>query len=110
MSPFRLIENKLIISVFVALLFAPWNYYAQSKQNKKELENKKAKLKKEINSINELLKETKTSKKLSMNQVAILNTKLKVREELIQTINNEIYFMEQQIQLNQQEIEQKKTN
>jgi len=110
MSPFKSIENKFILIVFVALVFAPWSNYAQNKQNKKELENKKAKLKKEINSINELLKETKTSKKLSMNQVAILNTKLKVREELIQTINNEIYFMEQQIQLNQQEIDQKKNN
>jgi septal ring factor EnvC (AmiA/AmiB activator) len=91
-------------------MFAPWSNYAQTKQNKKELENKKSKLKKEINAINELLKETKTNKKLSMNQVAILNTKLKVREELIQTINNEIYFMEQQILLNQQEIDQKKNN
>ena len=110
MNPFWLIKNNYLIIFSILLFSINGNCFAQTKQNKKDLESKKNKLKKEINSINELLKETKTNKKLSMNQVAILNTKLKVREELIQTINNEIYIMDQQIQTNQQEIEQKKNS
>lgn len=110
MNPFWLIKNNYLLILFFVFISFIGNTLAQTKQNKKDLESKKNKLKKEINSINELLKETKTSKKLSMNQVAILNTKLKVREELIQTINNEIFLMDQQIQLNQEEIEQKKNS
>ena len=99
MSQYRLIKNKLArLLVFGFIFISPVMLLAQGgKQNKKELENKKSKLKAEINTINELLHETKTSKKLSMNQVAMLNTKLKVREELISTINSEIRLINNQI-------------
>jgi septal ring factor EnvC (AmiA/AmiB activator) len=71
------------------------------KGNKKDLENKKKKLKEEINTINDLLHETKSSKKMSMNQVAILNKKISVREELITTIKYEIHLINKQISENQ---------
>jgi septal ring factor EnvC (AmiA/AmiB activator) len=106
MSQYRLIKNKLArLLVFGFIFISPVMLLAQGgKQNKKELENKKSKLKAEINTINELLHETKTSKKLSMNQVAMLNTKLKVREELISTINSEIRLINNQINSNQKEV------
>jgi septal ring factor EnvC (AmiA/AmiB activator) len=74
------------------------------KGNKKDLENKKKKLKEEINTINDLLHETKSNKKISMNQVAILNKKITVREELISTIKYEIHLINKQITENQTSI------
>ncbi len=77
--------------------------YAQ-KHNKNDLENKKKKLKEEINTINELLHDTKNNKKLSMNQVAILNKKISVREELIATIFYEIKLINKEVAENQTSI------
>lgn len=112
MSQYRSIKNKLVrLLVFGFIFISPVMLLAQGgKQNKKELENKKSKLKAEINTINELLHETKTSKKLSMNQVAMLNTKLKVREELIATINSEIRLINNQINSNQKEVNELNAN
>ena len=101
MSAFSL-NNKLAILFLSFVLFVAYipQGYAQ-KGNKKDLEIKKKKLKEEINTINDLLHETKSSKKLSMNQVAILNKKITVREELINTINLEIRLINKQINENQ---------
>lgn len=111
MNLFKSKKNKIIrFLIFGFIFISPVFIVAQSKQSKKELENKKSKLKNEINTINELLHETKTSKKLSMNQVAMLNTKLKVREELIATINSEIRLINNQINSNQKEVNDLKAN
>ena len=71
------------------------------KHKKHDLENKKKKLRAEIRNINDLLHNTKTSKRLSMNQVAIINKKISVREELIATINYEIKLINKEIAENQ---------
>ncbi len=99
------LKNKLTILFFsfVMLLAYTPQTFAQ-KGNKKDLENKKKKLKEEINTINDLLHETKSSKKISMNQVAILNKKISVREELIGTIKYEIHLINKQINENQTSI------
>ncbi len=102
-----------MLLMVVLLVVAPACYtgaYAQQKQNKKDLENKKKKLKEEINNINSLLHETRNSKKLSMGTVAILNTKLKAREELISTISSEIRIINGQITDNQKQIDVLKKN
>lgn len=85
------------------LLFCVPPAFSQ-KHNKHTLENKKKKLREEIRNINGLLHDTKTSKKLSMNQVAILNKKITVREELIATINYEIKLIDKEIGENQSAI------
>lgn len=101
MNAFSL-NNKLATLLLSFVLFVAYTpqSFAQ-KGNKKDLETKKKKLKEEINTINDLLHETKSSKKLSMNQVAILNKKITVREELISTINYEIHLINKQINENQ---------
>jgi septal ring factor EnvC (AmiA/AmiB activator) len=101
MSAFSL-KNKLTILLFSFVLLIAYTPQAfAQKGNKKDLETKKKKLKEEINTINDLLHETKSSKKMSMNQVAILNKKITVREELIGTINLEIHLINKQINENQ---------
>ena len=95
-------NNKLAILLFSFVMLIAYTPQAfAQKGNKKDLENKKKKLKEEINTINDLLHETKSSKKISMNQVAILNKKISVREELISTIKYEIHLINKQINENQ---------
>jgi septal ring factor EnvC (AmiA/AmiB activator) len=69
-------------------------------QSKKELENKKKQLQKEIIQTESLLNETKKNKKLSLNQLVTLNKKISVREQLIATIQAEIRIAEKQIKDN----------
>src|ERR1700739_1212478 len=91
--------HKRILFIILFLLCLPFAW--AQKHNQKDLENKKKKLKEEINTINDLLHDTKTSKKISMNHVAILNKKISVREELIATINPEIRLINKEINENQ---------
>ena len=102
MTALSLRNNRFVIILFsfVMLIAYTPQSFAQ-KGNKKDLENKKKKLKEEINTINDLLHETKSNKKMSMNQVAILNKKISVREELINTIKSEIHLINKQIIENQ---------
>ncbi|MBN8702805.1 MAG: peptidoglycan DD-metalloendopeptidase family protein [Bacteroidetes bacterium] len=75
-----------------------------SAQNKKDLEGKKKALQDEIKYTNELLKETKKNKKLSLNQLVTLNKKINIRQELIYTINSEIKIINKQISENNKSI------
>ncbi len=70
------------------------------RQDKKALENKKKKLKKDIELAEELLKETKQGKKKTLNTLVALNKNIEKREELIYTINTEIGLMNRQIDEN----------
>jgi septal ring factor EnvC (AmiA/AmiB activator) len=79
------------------------NSFAQ-KQTKKDLENKKKQLQKEIEYTNQLLAETKKNKKLSLNQLVTLNKKISAREELISTINTQIAILNRQIEGNKESI------
>lgn len=91
---------KRVFFVLLCLFFMPFAW-AQKHNNQKELENKKKKLKEEINTINDLLHDTKANKKISMNHVAILNKKISAREELIATINYEIRLINKEVNENQ---------
>ena len=59
-------------------------------QNKKELEKKKQQLQKEIDETNKQLQATSKSKSLTASQVEALKKKIRLRRELIGTINNEL--------------------
>jgi murein hydrolase activator len=78
------------------------------KNDKKTLENKRKKLNEEITQINQHLDETKTNKKLSLNQLLILNKKITVREELIKSIGGELTTIGYQINQNNAKVNQLK--
>lgn len=59
-------------------------------QNKSELENKKAKLQKEIDFTNKQLKIVEKNKNSTAEQLSALRKKIQLREALINTINSEI--------------------
>lgn len=66
-------------------------------QSKKELQNKKAKLEKDIEYTNKLLNQTKKNKSASLNQLVTLNKKISKRSELISTIATEINGVDREI-------------
>lgn len=66
-------------------------------QNKKELQNKKARLQKEIENTNKLLNQTKKNKSASLNQLVTLNRKISQRSELINTISSELNGVDREI-------------
>jgi septal ring factor EnvC (AmiA/AmiB activator) len=75
-------------------------------QSQKELQNKKNKLNDDIKQLNSQLKQTKANKKSQINTIVVINTKLKVREELIGTINQELFQINEAIRQNVEEINQ----
>ena len=68
-----------------------------SAQSKSLLQNKKKKLQREIRYTNKLLAETKKTKKTSLSQLQQLNKKISSRQILIQTIEQEIEFLNDSI-------------
>jgi septal ring factor EnvC (AmiA/AmiB activator) len=98
------LRNKLTLLFFILFFLLSASFSFAQKHNQKDLEGKKKKLKEEINTINDLLHETKNSKKLSMNHVAILNKKISVREELIATIIYEIRLINKEMAEHQNEV------
>ncbi|MBP6302347.1 MAG: peptidoglycan DD-metalloendopeptidase family protein [Bacteroidia bacterium] len=82
-------------------------------QSRSELERKRKQQEQEIKLTRKMLLETKKKEKATLNQLEILNTQIKTRSQLIQTINQEIDVVDTRItELNstintlQREIEQ----
>jgi septal ring factor EnvC (AmiA/AmiB activator) len=91
----------------VGLIIIIWFTLPLAAQSKKSLQEKKAKLQKELNYTAKLLKETQTDKKNSLSHLEKLNRSIEARMELIQTIEYEIKLLEQEIVSNRLEIEKK---
>lgn len=69
-------------------------------QNKAELEKKRDELIEQIKYTNSLIQATRTSQKLTQNQVKILAEQINLREELIQTINSELNELNEKLNEN----------
>ncbi|MCX7862210.1 MAG: peptidoglycan DD-metalloendopeptidase family protein [Bacteroidales bacterium] len=83
---------------FISLLILLMIFFSIKAQDRKELEAKRRQTLKEIEYTNSLLKKTRQEKKNSMNQLLILNKKIKAREELIQNIQQEIAILDKRMQ------------
>ncbi len=83
---------SLFIGSILFLIFGSYSVYSQSKVtvSQKDLLTKKNKLNDDIKQLNSQLSQTKAIKKSQINTIVVINTKIKVREELISTINNEL--------------------
>ncbi|MFL5754522.1 MAG: murein hydrolase activator EnvC family protein [Bacteroidia bacterium] len=107
-------SNRIVLVtsfLLFAFAFSVSPVRAQPKQNnKKDLEQKKKKIKDEINNINDLLHETRKDKKQSLGAVLMLNKKISAREELIATISSEIRVINNQVGENQKQIDDLKRN
>jgi murein hydrolase activator len=85
------------------LLFLPALLFAQG--SKKELEQRKQKLQKEIDFTNSQLKIVSKNKNATKEQLDALQKKIRLREQLIGTINNEIASLGGQIDNTNKEIQ-----
>jgi len=109
MTQFQL--KKKTLSILLCYLFAflvtvNQSAWAQGKNqpSQKDLLNKKNKLNDDIKQLNSQLNQTKASKKSKINAIVMINTKIKVREELISTINSELTQINNGIKKNVTEI------
>ncbi len=111
-------KNKINYFLVVICFFVcSQSIHSQSgnKNQKKEnttssLENKKKRINDEINEINSLLNETKANKKSSIGALVNINLKLEKRQDLINTINAEIYELTKEIKQNEIKSTQLKAN
>lgn len=87
--------SKVSLVIALLLLVAGTSF---GQKSRKALEQKKSSLKKEIDYKNKLLRETKKSKKLSLNQLTLYRKKIANREALINTLKQEVNFIDQQIE------------
>jgi septal ring factor EnvC (AmiA/AmiB activator) len=69
-------------------------------QNKKELEQKRKALQQDIQTTNQLLKETQRSQKKSLSQLNLIAKKINIREELVTNINQQISVLDKEIASN----------
>lgn len=92
------------IVAFSLILNTSSPLFAQ-KQTKSELEDKKKKIQQEIDMTNQLLKETKLNKKISMNLLLTLNKKLSARQELINAIRSQIGLLNREVSETNKNIE-----
>lgn len=107
LNKFTFFSFRYAVYLLIMILF--WNNAIAQTQKKKDLENKKQELQKEIEYQNKLLNEVKKNKNRSMIQLAILNNKLAKQQQLIATIGKELDMIEGTISETQQNIHQKET-
>jgi septal ring factor EnvC (AmiA/AmiB activator) len=88
--------NVLLYTVFFIILST-----SLIAQTRTDLEKKHQKTQDEIKYTNSLLKKTQRDKKISMNQLVILNKKIAARQELINTITTEKNELDKKIEANQ---------
>lgn len=108
MIQFLLKKKSSSVLICFALFFisvsSPLISQTKSQPSQKELQNKKNKLNDDIKQLNSQISKTKNQKKSQINNIVIINTKIKVREELISTINSELAQINTSIKKNVSEV------
>jgi len=94
-------DNSIIICLILLMVISSINASAQ--KSKEKLQEDKKKIESDIAETNKLLSETKKNKLISLNQLIILNNKINQRQELIGTINTEIFDIDGKITSNSKE-------
>lgn len=96
-------KHYIYISFFAIALC--WCFATETKaQNRQSLEKEKAKIEKEISSMNAILKETRKNKKLSASELQIIKKKVEQRQQLVNNITSQINILDNQIKTTQQSI------
>ena len=94
-----------IILVLLLLSFAIPSFAQKTKgKSKKQLQTEISNLQKEISNANQLLKKTKKDKEMTLNEVILLEKKIKQREQLIKAYNEQIAVLDEEINAGQSNI------
>lgn len=112
MIQFRYRRNKLalIAALVFSIVYTSPAFSQHNSKSTKDLNKKKQKLDEEIRHINTILSETKANKKSSMGALININMKLERRQELINTINQQIVELNRDIKRSENESMQLKNN
>ncbi len=100
-------RNNLIylgLCIFFIGFYTPGSFAQTKSPSQKDLQNKRNKLNDDIKQLNSQLSQTKANKKSQINNIVVINTKIKVREELISTINTELSKINTNIKKNTGEV------
>jgi len=89
----------------IAILFLVCFSLGASGQSLEELRKQKEKTASEIEYINNLLKETNTNAKASLNRLAVLERQIKLQDRLINNITGEIGYLDNSIRQNSKRID-----
>ena len=91
--------------VLLLLAFVSPTYAQKTKgKSKKQLQSEITSLQQEISTANQLLKKTKKDREMTLNEVSILDTKIKQRESLIKAYNEQIAVLDEEIHKGQRDI------
>lgn len=94
-----------IILVLLLLAFTPSLFAQKTKgKSKGQLEKEIQSLQKEISTANQLLKKTTKDKEMTLNEVNLLDKKIKQREQLIKAYNEQIAVLDEEIDKGQNNI------
>ena len=92
---------KILYILLMSVCFAHVSSYAQTR---KELENRRKKIKNEIKQFNSLIVNAKKEKTNALDDLKDINQKINIRERLISTIEEEAKHLEEEINTNEKEI------
>jgi septal ring factor EnvC (AmiA/AmiB activator) len=94
---------KSMVSCFLALVFS-MSLLAQQPGSSEELKRKQAEIQKEIDDLRRTLNDTKRNKKAGLGQLAMVQRKLRLREQAIGNINQQINIIQGTIGKSREEI------
>ena len=94
-------KRVFLIGFFIAGLLA--NSYAQQ-GSREDLQKKEKDLLKELADLNNMLTQTQKTKKLSLNQLALIKKKIHQREDLVNTISKQVHQLDETIFNNERDI------
>jgi len=94
------------IHFLIYILFSLFISFSSNAQTRKQLENKRVQLQKEIKEINSLLFKSKKETETLLSALDDLNQKIDVRSRLIETINLELNTISKEINRNDRKITQ----
>ena len=99
------------ILVFLSLAVVGSSFGQKAKgKTKQQLQTEINALQKEISTANQLLKKTTKDKEMTLNEVAILDKKIKQREKLIRAYNEQIAVLDEEINAGQSNIKTLNSN
>jgi septal ring factor EnvC (AmiA/AmiB activator) len=100
-------SRNLFFILLIGFIQLPFLIQGQSKENLRERIERNEK---EIQVANEILNETKTSKKNTINELYVLQKRIDLRNELIANLNNQIENIDQQIAVNREAVKKLQTD
>ncbi|MDQ2751469.1 MAG: hypothetical protein M3R72_00425, partial [Bacteroidota bacterium] len=94
----------MVTKAFVFIAFLGFGFACFAQETKEDIQRKQQQLQKELADLNSTLSSIKKNKKQSISQLALVQRKIKAREELVFNINKELHKIDDELYLNNLDI------